>query len=290
MTGQLHNRDRLYGLTSLLIFCGLFMVSIFLAGGLAQIAGSLFAVRAEELLAMNVCNTLFMFGLPCVALALVLRKNPISFLSLDRLPAANTWIWGILLFIIGLPALNQIIYYNANLPTGDSGIWQLFREWENSAAHTTEEMLSLTSPTGLAVSVIIVGLLTGFCEELFFRATLQKVLRKCGLGENASIWWAAAVFSLLHFQFFGFVPRLLLGAYFGYLMRASGSVWLPASVHAINNSIVVFVTWLSLRGADVAPVENFGVSAGGFPIEALFSAVLFIGLFWKLPYFIRKGR
>ena len=46
---------------------------------------------------------------------------------------------------------------------------------------------------------------------------------------HLSVWISAALFSAIHMQFFGFVPRMLLGALFGYLVAYSGSLW-PAIV------------------------------------------------------------
>ena len=78
-------------------------------------------------------------------------------------------------------------------------------------------MAGATVPS-LIVSVLIVGVFAGFSEELFFRGAMQRIMMSTRLNLHVTIWVVAVIFSLFHFQFFGFMPRLLLGAYFGYLL------------------------------------------------------------------------
>lgn len=77
------------------------------------------------------------------------------------------------------------------------------------------------------------------------------------MNHHAAIWIAAAVFSAIHMQFFGFFPRLLLGALFGYVFYWSGSLWTSVALHATNNIIYVLGRWVSLRsGVDLTATDN----------------------------------
>lgn len=88
------------------------------------------------------------------------------------------------------------------------------------------------------------------------------------LNVHVTIWVVAVIFSLFHFQFFGFMPRLLLGAYFGYLLVWSRSLWVPVLVHVFNNSLVVFSTWHSVNNpGNGVDIDNIGTdlsSASGY--------------------------
>lgn len=193
----------------------------------------------------------------------------------------------LILFAIGIPALNQVIYYNAQLhfPASMQGLESTLREWENNAQSMTERLL-VDAPTGrFILNILIVGVLTGFCEEMFFRGALQNLMVRNNVNCHIAIWSAAFVFSALHFQVFGFLPRLLLGAMFGYLLFWSGSIWLSATAHAINNCIVVVCFKLAEYYPSAADFEMLGVSESGFPVIALVSAVavvLFIIYFRKI--------
>lgn len=278
---------RLRGFMSLLLLSGALLLGVVGAVVLGSAAGMLFPEGAPSLLATSAVNTALMFGMPGLLVCLWMKLRPADYLSLRGPASPWGWRWlicALALFYISLPMLNQTIWWNENLPVPDAGLWHTLRELEDSAAAVTRIMLGGESVGSLIACVLIVGVLTGFCEELFFRGALQKTLGMCGLGPNAAIWVSATVFSLLHFQFFGFVPRLLLGAVFGYMMLYSRSVWVPASMHALNNSIVVVVTWLANRGAANADiVEDFGVAKEGVPLTALASAIIVAAMIstWK---------
>ncbi|MDE7136319.1 MAG: CPBP family intramembrane metalloprotease, partial [Muribaculaceae bacterium] len=63
--------------------------------------------------------------------------------------------------------------------------------------------------------------------------------------------------------FYGFVPRILMGAYFGYLIWWTGSLWVPVIAHAFNNSLVVVIQWISARnGIDYSEGEALANYSG----------------------------
>lgn len=102
---------------------------------------------------------------------------------------------------------------------------------------------------------------------------------------HGAIWITAALFSALHLQFFGFIPRMLLGALFGYLLEWSGTLWLPIIAHFINNAagvIVFFVTGEGLE-ADKTDTPIFGGST-------FFYAVISGIVLWLLLRYIYSKR
>lgn len=62
------------------------------------------------------------------------------------------------------------------------------------------------------------------------------------------MWATAFIFSAVHLQFFGFFPRLLMGAFFGYMVLWTGSIWASVFAHALNNSLVVINYWMLASG------------------------------------------
>lgn len=288
---------RIKGYITLLMLSCAVLISLIAALLLGSAASALFPAGAPAMLATSGVNTALMFGLPGFLVCWWMKMRPSDYLCL-RAPAANYgpetdgkraggWRWfvrALVLFFVALPLLNQTIWWNENLPVPDSGIWQQLRQWEEAAADATRTMLGGESIGSMIACVLIVGVLTGFCEEVFFRGAVQRTLTMCGMGPQVAIWMTAAIFSLLHFQFFGFVPRLLLGALFGYMLLYSKSVWVPAAMHALNNSAVVVTTRLANRGAaDADSFEMFGVAKTGVPLTALASAILIAAIIsiWK---------
>jgi uncharacterized protein len=97
-----------------------------------------------------------------------------------------------------------------------------------------------------------------------------------------AIWLTATLFSLLHFQFYGFVPRLLLGALFGYLYWWSGNLAVPVLAHFVNNGFTVFIMFLHQKGVLSIDLEQPGQIP---PTLALASAGLTVALlywFWQI--------
>lgn len=258
----------------LLFLCGL-CVSAFAA---RVIAGAFGNQDGDCLLCQAAAQCLCAFILPAYLTGrFAVPGNPWKFLRADYPVSGKAVIGLLLLFFIAQPMMNLIIEWNQNisLPDALSGFEKSLRDMEDLGASTTEKILSDTSVGGLVINILIVGVLTGFSEELFFRGALQTTLRECGLGRTGSIWIAAIIFSTLHFQFFGFVPRLLMGAMFGYLFFWTRSIWTSVILHALNNSMVVLVYWLSLKGllGDTDP-DKIGLMTGGLQIYALASTII----------------
>jgi hypothetical protein len=87
---------------------------------------------------------------------------------------------------------------------------------------------------------------------------------------HVAIWISAFFFSAIHVQFFGFVPRMLLGALFGYLYYWSGNLWVPMFAHFVNNGFAVCMIYLyqkkivdtNLDSPEAAPWPAVIVAAG----------------------------
>lgn len=241
----------------------------------AAITGSILGPSSRAtLLIVSAIQGILLFALPAfLAGYLTDKSHPLRLLGANRGVTLISASAAIFAFLLGLPALNQIIDYNANIVVPWPELESLLRKWEESAASGTEILLNTESCGGLISGILVIGVITGFCEEIFFRGCLQRSLTYFKVNPHIAIWTAALLFSAAHFQFYGFLPRLLLGAFFGYLLYWSQSIWLPVICHSLNNSLVVIFTWLSRRGFLTVDVEKFGVS-DSFPWVGLFSAIV----------------
>ena len=152
-----------------------------------------------------------------------------------------------------------VIYWNYHitLPESMSGFEASARALEETAFNTMKTLLANDSAAALIVNILIVGVLAGLSEELLFRGCFQRLLTTGGVNPHVAIWIVAIFFSAMHFQLFGFVPRTLLGAYFGYLLLWSGSLWVPVTAHILNNVMFVLTAWYQVRtdGADSLSAE-----------------------------------
>ncbi|MDH4090931.1 MAG: CPBP family intramembrane metalloprotease [Cyclobacteriaceae bacterium] len=124
--------------------------------------------------------------------------------------------------------------------------------FENWAMHEEERLGKLTalitdfkSAGDMLIGVLVIALLPAIGEELVFRGMIQRELWRGTQNIHLAIWVSSAIFSAIHMQFYGFVPRLLLGALFGYLYYWSGSLMIPMFSHFFNNAFAVVMVYLN---------------------------------------------
>lgn len=119
---------------------------------------------------------------------------------------------------------------------------------ENRLQRFTDGLLVMHSAADLWMNLFVFAFIPAVGEELMFRGVLQKILARVSASAHVGVWLSALIFSALHFQAFGFVSRLLLGAGFGYLLLATGSIRLVMAAHFANNALAVGLSFAEQRG------------------------------------------
>ena len=186
----------------------------------------------------------------------------------------------IILVIVFFPFNEFFIRLNENmqLPKSMGGVQNWMQEAEENAAKLTKFLMDFTSIPQLIIAFIVIAIFAGVGEELIFRGILQNLLLKKFQNHHTAIWLAAIIFSAIHFQFFGFVPRMLLGAMFGYLYVWTGNLWVPILAHTTNNGIIVILMYLNKIGVITADVEKLET-----PIYiTLFFTLICGGILWLI--------
>ena len=254
-------------------------------------AGALTVLRLSQFL--SACG-LFLF--PPVALC-YLRSIPLSIgLFTKQKPRFALFILAIVLMWIQLPLINILATFNNTLvfPEILKPLGEWMRIQEDQAAKLTEAFLFMPNPSDLVISLIIMALIPALGEELLFRSTIQPLIAKWINKPVLAIWITAFVFSFIHFQFFGFLPRFFIGAFLGYLFYWSGSVWYSIAAHFANNGLAVFVYFLNQHQMINFTTDDLG-SGSYSQIQITISLCLIVlGLFLfkkRLPAFlISKAR
>jgi hypothetical protein len=203
----------------------------------------------------TIIQDLFVFITPAILAAALATRLPAKLLSIDRLPRLSVLALGCIVLIASIPAMDLIIELNESINLPD-----IFGELEDSAEGQVDLLMGSGSFIDIVMSILIIGVLTGLAEELFFRGALQGLFFSTRINRHAIIWIVAIIFSALHFQFYGFIPRMLLGAYFGYLVWWSGSLWTSVAIHALNNSIVAVSQSLSAQDTVVASESSWSIT------------------------------
>jgi len=185
-----------------------------------------------------------------------------------------------LLMIAFMFANSIVIEWNMNLDF--SQFSPAFEEWargkEEQLKELTEYLTRFNSIGGLLVGLVVIAVLPAIGEELVFRGVVQPKLHKLLGNHHAAIWLAALLFSAIHLQFYGFFPRLLLGALFGYLFYWSGNLWYAIFAHFINNGFTLIMLYLYQQ--DVTDVDMEATEAVAWPV-ALAAALAGVFLLYQ---------
>lgn len=205
---------------------------------------------------------IFVFALPAIIAAKLAFGNVKQSLLLDTIKSKGV-LWAILFIIIAIPAIDTLAQLNTkiHLPNFLSDIETWMRETEAQTNAITERLLSVTTIKGLITNILIIALAAAISEELLFRGFLQRIFEE-KFNHHVAIWTTAFIFSAIHFQFLGFIPRMLLGASFGYMAVWSRSLWAPIIAHFLNNAIGVVATYLNNNQIVDIELENFSYTAG----------------------------
>lgn len=181
------------------------------------------------------------FLMPALLFPKAIGKYAPSYIKIAQPFKAYYLLFAPLLIIISMPMIswisemNQAIKFPASMADFELSI----RNMEDQAKKLTEIMVITNSPTQFFLNLVVIALLPAIAEEFFFRGVLQNFARQCFYNPHIAIWFTAIVFSGIHGQFYGFIPRVVLGALFGYLYLYSGNIWVVVIAHFVNNGLAL---------------------------------------------------
>jgi len=203
---------------------------------------------------------IFLFLMPAVLCAWLFNQDGAKYLKISKAPKLKITLASIISIFTIQPLINFTSYYNSQmkLPESMAGIEQWMKNYEDQARTLMEQMLGQPSASALIVNLFIIAVMAGITEEFLFRGALQQIFNRITSNYHVAIWISAFIFSAIHFQFYGFVPRLLLGALLGYIFVWSGNLWVPVIVHTVNNAVSVLLFKAYHGTPQYEEIENFG--------------------------------
>lgn len=192
-------------------------------------------------------NQVLMFLLPALIAAYLAYSKHWKFaLGFER-PPHLFWVFVCLVWwAFSLPLLQFMYWVNLQLPMAE---W--LKDMDNNQNELIEFILQYKNGFEFLLAVFLVSVLPAICEELFFRGFLQRQLVRFLGSETAAVIAGAFIFSAIHLQFQGFLPRMFMGAMMGFALVWTRSLWTPIIMHAAHNlvSIVGFL-FLGMKASD----------------------------------------
>ncbi|MGC6470543.1 MAG: CPBP family intramembrane glutamic endopeptidase [Flavobacteriales bacterium] len=255
---------------------GLLGSTIFNASSMTDLT-SLQTVKALKFL--QAFSAIGIFIIPAFLFSYVTNFS-LSFTNVSRQQILIT----IVLMLMSMPIINVLAEWNASmhLPSFLSSLEEWMRLAEVQAMRITDSFLNVKTISGVLFNLLIIAVIPAIGEEVLFRGVIQNSLYQKTSNIHLSIWLSAFLFSAMHLQFMGFIPRFLIGGMFGYLFYWSGSIWLPIIAHFVNNAVAVILSFLVLNGQLSKDVETMGANEGQVSVII----IAFMGLSLLL-YFLK---
>ncbi|WP_159519857.1 CPBP family intramembrane glutamic endopeptidase [Sunxiuqinia indica] len=235
----------------------------------------------------QVVQSVGLFVLPPLVIAYLYDGNIVSYLNLRQKIDTQSIILGLLAVLAAGPLVGFLGELNQQMtfPESMAGFESWMRTMEDSATEMIDRFIQVETVWGLLFNLFMIAVIPAIGEELLFRGVIQKIFTQMTKNYHWGIWISAFVFSALHMQFYGFLPRMLLGGLFGYLLVYSGSLWLPILAHFLNNAIGVLALHSEQQGSEtVEAINQYSDSYGSSPGLAIVGLVLSV----LLLYFLKK--
>lgn len=282
-------------LSQVVLLLFLAMLGSFLAGllvqGLGQLKGFDYIETVQSLQqdsparAKNFIKTalsishVFTFILPSlIFIGLTYGKNWTQPMRLNSKPKWLNSLLGSLLIIAAFPLVQYIYAINRDFPLPQ---WAI--EQEHLINTTIKNLLYVQSGSELWLNLFTIAVLPAIGEELLFRGILQQKLEDGIKNSHLAIWITALIFSFIHFQFQGFLPRIFLGAILGYLFVWTRNLWIPIIAHLVYNAGQVLLQYAHQRGALGFDLDEVDVVPLGWVLGSVLSIVV-------LSYFLSTDK
>jgi membrane protease YdiL (CAAX protease family) len=261
-----------------------FVLSYFIYGaGVIDKLSSDDPINLNLIKMVQIISSVGMFVIPALVYAKLQNKDWLGYLKIIPVPTYLALLTIVIMFAAS-PALEYTTLLNKGmkLPSFLKEVEAWMLQQELKMEFLTKKFIVMNSFSSLLVNLLMLAIIPAFGEELIFRGGFQPIFTRWFRNYHVAIWLTAIIFSSIHFQFYGFLPRMFLGALFGYLFVWSGSLWLPILGHFLNNALAVFTAyWYQQQGLSI---DKMFESEPSSPALISISLIIFIV---SIRYFYR---
>jgi membrane protease YdiL (CAAX protease family) len=233
--------------------------------------------RLTVLRSMMLLQFLGLFLIPSLLFAYFSDPKPAQYLGLKAPSKSGYWLVAVALLFAAIPAVEFTGIFNKSINFGKNmQTWA--QAMEEDAQKTIQLLLASNTVSDLFINLVFIAGFAAVGEELFFRGILQRLFVRASKNPWVGIIIAAFLFSFLHFQFYGFIPRFLLGIVLGAIYWYSGSLWVAIAAHFVYDAFIIIL--VHLNPAMLQNPEAPMVNSAYLGIAALASAVVTGLLLW----------
>jgi membrane protease YdiL (CAAX protease family) len=218
-------------------------------------------------------QTIGLFVVPPFLFSWLYSHSPWQYLKAHFKLDIGSVIFVIILIFVAVPFIGYLGKLNQSLDLPDT--LKSIEDWlikrEDTARELTQKFLTAKGTNELILNIFMIGVLPAIGEEFVFRGVLQKVLHKWTKNIHWAVIISAFAFSAMHVQFYGLLPRFMLGLLFGYFLVWTGSIWLPVIGHFLNNTTAVVYYYFLQRNENIS-MQNLNEFELSTPVIILSAA------------------
>lgn len=197
----------------------------------------------REMQIMQSISAFFSFFIPTIFTASRLSSRPLELTGFTGTISQKQILFTLFIIACGLALSSSLGYMSYQIPFPAE--WKAyFSRLESDYMKMAANLIRLDNPFELFISLIVLAVIPAVCEETLFRGGLQNYLYR----HTNKLWFSviivSLIFSVVHFSFYGFLSRFMLGIVLGLLYQYSGKLWLPIIAHFINNAMAVTVMYV----------------------------------------------
>jgi len=225
-------------------FIGAGILATTTGGNLAEMKDAVSDPKnADTLKLIQVISVVISMFLPALITAIILSRKPFQLLGYQKEAELKQVGIVVLIMFLSLFVAGSLGYLNKSIPL-PADLKAKFDAAEKSYADQVEMMINLKSFGGYIFSLIMMAFLPAVCEETLFRGGLQNFLSQATKSPWLAIIVVSILFSLVHFSFYGFLPRMFLGIMLGLIFYYTGNLWLSITAHFLNNALAVTAAYV----------------------------------------------
>jgi hypothetical protein len=235
---------------------------------------------------MQFINVFFLFLMPAYGYAKICHRDPLQHLGIKKWINLNPLIFSVLLMLFAIPLVSALRDLTMHLPLGSF----IKNEIAKSKVEYMKQALVMGTMRNFGeyfIALLIMAILPGLCEEIFFRATIQNLFTHWFKNPVTSILLTAFIFSAFHFEYSDFLGRFFLGIVLGWVYYQTGNIWYSVIMHAAFNGLSVtalYLASLSKEKLDAAATDDH------FNLALTLAALVVFGLFAYVFYKDNKKR
>jgi hypothetical protein len=217
----------------------------------------------------------------------IIEKKSWKDLDFEKVPTLAVFGMVVLIEIafMGFNGWLQELNQSVSFPEFLKNVEVLLKGMEDKLAETTKFFTDFTSFWQFLLAFFVIAVIAGIGEELIFRGLImRKILLGTG-NPHVAIWVSAFIFAAIHFQFYGILPRMMLGVLFGYFYLWTGNIRVPIFAHIFNNGFAITIMYLHNIGivkTDLESMDDVPLSIVGFSLIAT------IGLMFLLKNYTKN--